>query len=93
MQILLLCSGLLLPFTVHSVCGVGLTAAFATRIYDFIPEFWYSYFARWHCFMTCLSPLCPFLCSRLLKLWLFVGRSSFAFIGADGSDMAWERTW
>ena len=67
--------------------------SFATGIYDFFPELWYSYFARWHCFMTCLSPLCPFLCSRLLKLWLFVGRSSFAFIGADGSDMAWERTW
>ena len=35
--------------------------SFATRIYDFTPELWYSYVARWRCFMTCFSPLCPFL--------------------------------
>ena len=42
--------------------------SFATRIYDFIPELWYSYFARWHCFMTCFSPFWPSLVSHLHHL-------------------------
>ena len=74
-----------MPYTVHSMCGVGLIAPLLLAFMIFslnsgIPII----FARWHCFMTCFSPLCPFLCSRLLKLWLFVGRASFAFVGADG---------
>ena len=62
------------------VCGVGLIALWLL-------------FCSVALVSDLLFSLVPFLCSRLLELWLFVGRSSFAFIGADGWDMAWERTW
>ena len=64
------CFCALVSFAFYSSFGVWCWSyrSFATRIYDFSPELWYSYFARWHCFMTCFSPFWPSLVSHLHHL-------------------------